>query len=148
MCVCFTLGHICFFACISTIIVKKMRLDLIVNAAGFKKVKSLETDGLKRIAVVLAILGAYLAIEGGLGAITVSPIIEEDIQGQKSISLRCTYAHFEFELILSIIEGISLLYALNMCWVTRSVPDFLNDKHRSTGGTYAFSSFFFLPCAY
>lgn len=111
-----------------------MRLDLIINSAGFQKVKSIETDGLKRIAVVLAILALYLAVEGGLGVFAVDEEIVEDVVGRKSISYQCKYALIEFEYALSALEGVFLLYALHLCWLTRGVPDFLNDKHRSTGG--------------
>lgn len=124
-----------FFACISTIIVKKMRLDLLINSAGFKKVKSLETDGLKRIAVVLTILAVYLAIEGGLDTFAVSQRTSEDVAGRKSVSYQCEYTLIEFEIILTVLEGIAILYALYLCCLTRGVPDFLNDKHRSTAST-------------
>lgn len=107
---------------------------MVVSSEGAELVSSREADWLKRLAAFLVVLVVYFAIEVGFGNFVVKDDVVEDIAGQKSVFPHCAYELIEFEYILFVIEGVVLVVALRVCWLTREVPDFLNDSHRSTAG--------------
>ncbi len=120
-------GHLAFTLSFGGMLLKQWRVHMIVNSA-FRKVK-ITTSYIVRLACVLVFaVIVYLAIYAGAGDPHESHkvyIIDKLQEGWHPI---CVDTYPEFATTIYAIEAALLIYGARLCWVTKDVPDALNDS--------------------
>lgn len=120
-------GHLAFTLSFGGMLLKQWRVHMIVNSA-FKKVK-ITTSYIVRLAcgLIFAVI-VYLAIYAGVGNPHASYKVYIIDKLQEGWHEMCSDTYPEFATTIYTIEAALLIYGARLCWLTKDVPDALNDS--------------------
>lgn len=107
--------------------IKTWRVDRLVNASGFKRIKiSNEFVYATQLAVTTCVL-IYLAVWSA--ASLPHMLIETSLlSNQYTYQYSCTMKYSQFQTTLMALEGISVFYAIRLCLLTKDLPDAVNES--------------------
>ena len=129
-------AHICFGLCFSALVVKTWVVNKIVNSR-MKRVKVRMTDALVNVTITIAILTAILFVVTFIG----KPYLATSVTSDINKPLRyyyCAQKNPAISTILLVLEIVSLLVGLRLCWMIRNVPDALNESRYIVAGEIVF----------
>lgn len=128
-------GHLAFTISFGALMIKTWRIHIIINTT-MRRVKISNTH------VIFATLGLnlltviYLAIWTGVGKPYASYKVLHLGMLQDMWQPQCDYVYPQFETALLVFEGCMLAQGARLCWLTRNVPDALNDSKPIAGAVY------------
>jgi hypothetical protein len=120
------MGHMAFFGVIA-LFVKTVRVHILVNAAGMRRMKISTAQVLYASFGLFAILVIYMAASTGVSMPTFTSKITESITGQLTVYHYCYTPNVELDYFLYIFEGLILVLAAKFCYDTKDVPDAINE---------------------
>jgi hypothetical protein len=127
-------GHLAFTGIIA-LCIKTLRVHIIVNMSGLKRVKITTTQVVTATAAINGVMILYLVIITGVSA----PYEVQDertaITGQHTYAWKCAPPNPVFDYILYAFEGLFLIFAAKLCYSTKDVPDAINETKIIALGT-------------
>ena len=121
------LGHLGFALIFGSLLVKTWRIHRIVNNRTLTKIKITQADVLRILNVLILILCVYLTFLTVFGK-PHSTFFTEHESNRETRYPRCSFENAHFHSALFVAEALSLLYGVRLCWLTKDVPDAINES--------------------
>lgn len=120
-------GHLAFTLSFGGMLLKQWRVHMIVNSA-YRKVKITTSYIVKLTFGLIFAVIIYLAIYAGVGNPHASYKVYVIDKLQEGWHPMCVDTYNPFATTIYAIEAALLIYGARLCWVTKDVPDALNDS--------------------
>eukprot|EP01041_Mallomonas_annulata_P013215 gene13215-27958_t len=142
-------GHLAFVSVFSTLVVKTWRVHLVVNSA-LKRVKITSSFMFKAVAACLLFFVMYLSLYAFVGQIESIQVTTIDSMQQRFITFKCRTRLAVFGTALYAVEGLILAMGIRLCWLTKDIPDAINESKFIALATYviAFVSLMVFPIVF
>ena len=129
-------GHLAFAFAFMSLCIKTWRVHRIVNNATMKRVKISNNDVIRIVFIVAFMFSIYLLIYSAVGWPNQSINVVDLGKLQEQYTPICIATYNEFATTLYVIEGCLLVVGGRYCWLTRDVPDSINDSKSISLATY------------
>jgi G protein-coupled receptor 158 len=131
------LSHLAFWLVFGTLTVKTWRVRSVLKAS----LKRLKVTAKHMSHIVFAFASAvsvYLVVATVVGQPRTALVIFSETSNQATKELVCTMKYTQFEAALFAAELVLVCFGMRLCWVTRTVPDALNETR------YVFAAVIFI----
>jgi hypothetical protein len=127
-------GHLAFSGIIA-LFIKSLRVHLLVNAGGMKRVKISTTQVILFTAGILGFFILYMMISTVVSVPHAAMRIRTAITGQDTHIYYCTADVIGMEYFLYAFEAVILLLTAKLCYDTKDLPDAINETKVMAFGT-------------
>jgi hypothetical protein len=140
-------GHLAFSGIIA-LFVKSLRVHLLVNAGGLKRVKISTTQVMLFTFGILGFFVLYMLISTVVSVPHAAMRIRTAITGQDTHIYYCKIDKVGMDYFLYAFEAVILLLAAKLCYDTKNLPDAINETKVVAFGKFSsnFSSTQYLSC--
>ena len=127
-------SHLAFGFAFSALLTKTWVIHKIINSRQ-RKVRIKMSDAVLNVVVALAIQALFLFLITFIEIPTVSTIVTNDVNKPLKYYY-CKHKSVTITSILYVIEILSLLVGLRLCWSIKNIPDALNESKFIFGGNH------------
>jgi hypothetical protein len=131
----FWTGHLAFWLIFGTLGVKTWRLHKVINAT-LKRIKITENYVLRIVLLSVMIVVVFMAFSTKYGCPQIDFAVTYS-NNQETRELQCSMVHAEFQIVLFVVEFMALVVGARMCWITRNVPDAVNESKYIFSGQHS-----------
>jgi hypothetical protein len=128
-------GHLAFSGIIA-LFVKTLRVHLLVNAAGLKRMKISTAQVLGGTAAIVTLLLVYMGISTAISKPHAAMRMTTAITGQDTHIYFCQTDVGALDYVIYAFEAGILLFAAKLCYDTKDLPDAINETKVIAFGTY------------
>jgi hypothetical protein len=119
-------GHLAFFGVIA-LLVKTVRVHLLVNTSGLRRVKITTTQVLLATFAIYAVMVFYMVLVSVFSPPFVEEVVTQLITGQDEFVDYCENPNAVLDYVLYSFEAAVFLMAAKLCYDTKDVPDAINE---------------------
>jgi hypothetical protein len=141
----FWMGHMAFTGIIA-LMLKTLRVHLLVNSSGFRRLKITTVQVVMWTAIVIAVMMLYMAVVTAISTPRAFELVTIAVTGQYTYSPYCATANASFDYVLYIYEVLILFSAAKLAFDTKDVPDAINESQIVALGKLAYISTSVSPC--
>lgn len=129
-------GHLAFAFAFMSLCVKTWRVHMIVNNTTMKRVKISNDKVVRIVFAIVFMFSIYLIIYSAAGRPDKIDYIQDLGKLQDLYTPVCVATYDQFATTLYVLEGFLLIAGGRYCWLTRDVPDSINDSKSISLATY------------